>query len=52
MPAQALRLEPYSVLLVEDDPGDAYLVQELLEESGAAITLRWEPDLARAQLYC
>ncbi len=50
MPAQALRLEPYSVLLVEDDPGDAYLVQELLEESGAAITLRWEPDLARAQL--
>jgi len=50
VPAQALRLEPYSVLLVEDDPGDAYLVQELLEESGAAITLRWEPDLARAQL--
>jgi len=48
--AQALRLEPYSVLLVEDDPGDAYLVQELLEESGAAITLRWETDLARAQL--
>lgn len=38
------------MLLVEDDPGDAYLVQELLEESGAAITLRWEPDLARAQL--
>jgi serine phosphatase RsbU (regulator of sigma subunit) len=38
------------VLLVEDDPGDAYLVQELLEESGAAITLRWETDLARAQL--
>ncbi len=50
MSAQALRLEPYSVLLVEDDPGDAYLVQELLEESGAAITLRWETDLARAQL--
>lgn len=38
------------MLLVEDDPGDAYLVQELLEESGAAITLRWETDLARAQL--
>lgn len=50
MSAQVLRLEPYSVLLVEDDPGDAYLVQELLEESGAAITLRWETDLARAQL--
>lgn len=49
LPTQVPRTEHYSVLLVEDDPGDAFLVQELLEEAGAPIALRWERDLGRAQ---
>jgi len=36
------------VLLVEDDPGDAFLVGELLEEADAPVTLRTARSLAEA----
>ena len=40
------------VLLVEDDPQDALIVQELLEESGLAVRLEWarSVDEARREL--
>ena len=34
------------ILLIEDDAGDAVLVQEMLGQSGAAYSCTWEPDLA------
>jgi serine phosphatase RsbU (regulator of sigma subunit) len=34
------------VLLLEDDPGDAYLVRELLELAGGGYQLIWSRDLA------
>jgi len=41
--------ERLRVLLVEDDPGDAFLVQELLAEAGAPIDLETAPDMASAR---
>ena len=38
------------VLLIEDDPGDALLVEELLADSGIAAELRWAKSLAQAQV--
>jgi len=40
--------EPYRVLLVEDDPGDALLVEESLADTGLPHRLRWKRDLATA----
>ncbi|GAA1797342.1 SpoIIE family protein phosphatase [Planosporangium flavigriseum] len=37
------------VLLVEDDPGDAFLVQELLVEAGAPVDLEVATSVARAR---
>jgi serine phosphatase RsbU (regulator of sigma subunit) len=41
--------QPMSVLLVEDDRGDAVLVEELIEDSGAPIRVVWAPSMARAE---
>ena len=38
----------YRILLVEDDAGDALLVEELLADTGLAHTLRWEKSMAGA----
>ncbi|QMU80242.1 SpoIIE family protein phosphatase [Streptacidiphilus sp. PB12-B1b] len=38
----------YRILLVEDDSGDALLVQELLADTGLTHTLRWETSIAGA----
>ncbi|MDT4988117.1 MAG: hypothetical protein QOI74_2211 [Micromonosporaceae bacterium] len=43
-PARRLR-----VLLVEDDPGDAFLVQELLIEAGAPVDLELATSMAQAR---
>lgn len=37
-----------SVLLIEDDPGDALLVEEMVADSGVAIDLSWARTLAEA----
>jgi serine phosphatase RsbU (regulator of sigma subunit) len=37
------------VLLIEDDPGDAMLVREMLEESGSEIELTWVQTIAEAK---
>ncbi len=36
------------VLLVEDDPGDAFLVRELFDEAGAPVTVQAATDLSSA----
>ncbi|GIJ70038.1 hypothetical protein Voc01_049550 [Virgisporangium ochraceum] len=41
--------ERLRVLLVEDDPGDAFLVQELLTEAGAPVDLEVATDMASAR---
>ena len=41
--------ERLRVLLVEDDPGDAFLVQELLAEAGAPVDLEIAGDMASAR---
>ncbi len=38
--------QTYHVLLVEDDPGDALLVEELLADTGLSVTLRWAQTFA------
>jgi serine phosphatase RsbU (regulator of sigma subunit) len=40
--------DPETLLLVEDDPGDAVLVEELLADSGLRATLSWARSLAEA----
>jgi serine phosphatase RsbU (regulator of sigma subunit) len=40
--------EPASILLVEDDPGDAYLVEELLASRATEFTVVWVRSLAEA----
>ena len=47
---QAAPADPdtYRILLVEDDPGDALLVRELLADTGLAHTLRWTLSLGEA----
>jgi CheY-like chemotaxis protein len=40
--------DPETLLLVEDDAGDAVLVEELLADSGVRATLSWAPSLAEA----
>jgi serine phosphatase RsbU (regulator of sigma subunit) len=51
-PAQATQLGPnwqrLRVLLVEDDPGDAFLVGELLDEAEAPVALRVAASMAEA----
>jgi len=37
------------VLLIEDDPGDAMLVREMLEEAGADVELTWVQTMAEAK---
>jgi serine phosphatase RsbU (regulator of sigma subunit) len=40
---------PISLLLIEDDQGDAVLVEELIAEAGADITVDWAPSIAIAE---
>jgi len=42
-------VDPDTLLLVEDDPGDAVLVEELLRDSGLRATLTWVRTLAAAK---
>ena len=42
-------VDPETLLLVEDDPGDAVLVEELLRDSGLRATLTWVRTLAAAK---
>jgi serine phosphatase RsbU (regulator of sigma subunit) len=48
-PTRSHREEPLRVLLVEDDPGDAFLVQELLLEARAPVELEIATSMARAR---
>ena len=41
--------DPETLLLVEDDPGDALLVEELIADSGVTATLSWARTLAEAK---
>jgi serine phosphatase RsbU (regulator of sigma subunit) len=40
---------PLSVLLVEDDRGDALLVEELVADAGIDIRMSWAPSMAEAE---
>ncbi len=40
---------PISLLLIEDDQGDAILVEELISEAGADISVEWAASMAIAQ---
>ncbi|MBW8487098.1 PP2C family protein-serine/threonine phosphatase [Actinomadura parmotrematis] len=40
--------EPEHLLLVEDDPGDALLIEEFLADTGLRIRLTWARTIARA----
>jgi serine phosphatase RsbU (regulator of sigma subunit) len=44
----ALLADPQTLLLVEDDPGDMVLVQELLADSGLDASLSWARSVAEA----
>lgn len=48
-PGSAPRTERYALLLVEDDPGDALLVEELLADTGLDVDLLWVRTLAEAR---
>jgi serine phosphatase RsbU (regulator of sigma subunit) len=45
----APEMDPETLLLVEDDPGDMVLVEELLADSGIRTTLVWARTLAEAK---
>ncbi|GAY15589.1 PP2C family protein-serine/threonine phosphatase [Mycobacterium sp. shizuoka-1] len=40
---------PISLLLIEDDRGDALLVEELIDDAGADITVEWAASIAIAE---
>ncbi|MCX2932314.1 SpoIIE family protein phosphatase [Mycobacterium sp. CVI_P3] len=40
---------PISLLLIEDDQGDAILVEELIDDAGADITVEWAPSISVAE---
>src|SRR5215469_14582845 len=40
---------PISLLLIEDDRGDAILVEELIDDAGADITVVWASSIAVAE---
>ncbi|UUO02325.1 SpoIIE family protein phosphatase [Mycolicibacterium novocastrense] len=42
-------LRPFSVLLVEDDRGDAILVEELIADADANISVVWAPSMEDAE---
>jgi serine phosphatase RsbU (regulator of sigma subunit) len=42
-------VDPENLLLVEDDPGDALLVEELIADSGVTASLTWVRSLAEAR---
>jgi serine phosphatase RsbU (regulator of sigma subunit) len=45
-PAQIATVAALRVVLIEDDPGDAFLVRELLDLAGGGYSLVWVQDLA------
>ncbi|WP_082690921.1 SpoIIE family protein phosphatase [Mycobacterium sp. GA-1199] len=45
------RLRPFSVLLVEDDRGDAILVEELIADADANISVVWAPSMEDAEQH-
>jgi serine phosphatase RsbU (regulator of sigma subunit) len=51
-PPREPSVAPVLLLLVEDDPGDALIVEELLADSGLDAELRWVPSLADALVAC
>ncbi|OIV37785.1 hypothetical protein BIV57_09450 [Mangrovactinospora gilvigrisea] len=46
--APAVPSAPLSLLLVEDDAGDAFLVEELLAEAGTDVRIRWAKSVREA----
>ena len=46
-----LPLLPFNVLLVEDDRGDAILVEELIADTDADINVVWAPSMEDAERY-
>lgn len=48
-PDAAWLVDPQTLLLVEDDPGDMVLVEELLTDSGLGATLSWARSMAEAR---
>lgn len=47
--SQVSAVVPLTLLLVEDDRGDALLVEELIADTGADIRLRWAQTMAAAE---
>lgn len=47
--AQSESVEPPSLLLIEDDPGDALIVEELVVDSAPEMTVVWVQTLAQAR---
>jgi hypothetical protein len=43
-------IDPETLLLVEDDAGDAVLVEELLRDSGLRASLTWARTLTEAKM--
>lgn len=47
--SSSVKPKPMSVLLVEDDRGDALLVEELIADADADFDLVWAPSMAQAE---